>query len=145
MNSILNRCIAVSVASVIVTTAFAAENIFPKRNRTLLVKQPAECTQWSAPLPQSQTRADYPDDARGLQGDAALLLRIGADGSYQGLIDFLASDDAYVRAAEKAVKQWTFVPAQCNGAAIASDARVDFVFRREGAITYKTGVSSFTR
>jgi outer membrane biosynthesis protein TonB len=74
-----------------------------------------------------------------------LLLRIGADGSYQGLLDFVASDDAFARAAEKAVKQWTFAPAQCNGAAIASDARVDFTFRREGAITYKTGASSFSR
>ncbi|TAG04679.1 MAG: hypothetical protein EAZ43_04135 [Betaproteobacteria bacterium] len=145
MNTRMIRWSAGAMAALTFGAAIAAENIFPKRSRTLLVKQPVECTQWAAPLPATQSRAEYPDDARGLHGDAALLLRIGADGSYQGLLDFVASDEAYVRAAEKAVKQWTFVPAQCNGTAIASDARVDFTFRREGAITYKTGASSFSR
>jgi hypothetical protein len=136
---------AIATASLVNTASFAAETVFPKKNRTLVVKQPDECKQWKAPLPNTQTKVEFPEDGKGLKGNAALLVRISADGTYQGLIDYLADDDAYVRAAEKSVKEWTFTPAQCNGAPVASDARVDFEFRREGGITYKSGSSSFNK
>jgi Gram-negative bacterial TonB protein C-terminal len=139
------QCIALIAASTLISSAFAAETIFPKKSRTLTVKPPAECREWVAPLPLKQTAVEFPDDGKGLKGNVALLVRIGPDGGYQGLIDYLADDDAFVRAAEKSVKDWTFTPAQCNGAAVASDARVEFEFRREGGITYKTGATSFNR
>jgi outer membrane biosynthesis protein TonB len=140
------KCLIALVAIAVAGPVAAAnETVFPKKNRTLTVKKPAECNQWSAPVPDKQARAEYPTESNALKGEAALLVRIGSDGSYQGLIDFVASEDAFVRAAEKSLKEWTFTPAQCNGAAIAADARVDFEFRKEGSITYKTGSSGLSK
>jgi hypothetical protein len=143
-----------TVASFVVVSAMltlapianaGTETVFPNRNRILKVTPPPQCKEWKAPLPTQQTNVAFPDDARGIKGDAALLVRIGANGEYLGVSDYLASDEAYMKAAEAAVKDWTFAPALCNGEAIASDARVDFEFRREGGIEYKTGVSAIRR
>jgi outer membrane biosynthesis protein TonB len=140
------KCLLAIVASAVVVPAFAAnETVFPKKSRTLAVKRPAECNQWVAPLPDKQARAEFPNEASSLKGEASLLVRIGSDGSYQGLVDFITTEDVFVRSAEKSLKEWTFTPAQCNGAAIASEARVDFTFRKEGSITFKTGSTSFTK
>ena len=137
--------VAIGLMGSVGVVSAADQTVFPKKSKTLTVKKPDECKQWAAPLPDKQTQAEFPSESAALKGDAALLVRIGSDGSYQGLIDFAASDDAFVRAAEKSVKEWTFTPAQCNGAAVASDARLDFQFKKEGSITYKTGVTSFTK
>jgi hypothetical protein len=146
MRSIQMKCLFAIAAVSVVGTAFAAnETVFPKKNKTLAVTRPPECTQWVPPLPDKQARAEFPSESNSLKGDAALLVRIGSDGSYQGVIDFIASDDAFVRAAEKSMKEWTFTPAKCNGNVAASDARIDFEFRKEGSITYKTGTTSFSK
>jgi hypothetical protein len=137
--------VALFAAAGIAGSAIAAETVFPKKTRQLTVKKPEQCQQWTPPVPDKQVRAEYPDDAKGLKGDAALLVRIGPDGSYQGLVDYLSDEETYVKAAEKSLREWTFVPAQCNGAAIASDARVDFQFRKEGAITYSNNASAIKR
>ncbi len=135
MKNIQMKCLVALVALAVAAPTLAAnETVFPKKSRTLAVKKPTECNQWVAPLPDKQARAEFPNEANGLKGEASLLVRIGSDGSYQGLVDFIASEDVFVRAAEKSLKEWTFTPAQCNGAPFAADARVDFQFRKEGSI-----------
>jgi hypothetical protein len=146
MKSIQIKCLVALVAIAVAGPALAAnETVFPKKSRTLAIKKPVECNQWVAPLPDKQARAEFPSESNSIKGEAALLVRIGSDGSYQGLVDFIASEDAFVRAAEKSLKEWTFTPAQCNGAPMAAEARVDFEFRKEGSITYKTGNTSFSK
>jgi hypothetical protein len=132
-------CVSVALAPLSIA---ATETVFPKSSRILRVMQPPECKQWQAPLPDRRTNIAFPEDAKGLKGDAALLVRIGANGEYLGVSDYLGSEDVYVKAAEAAVKDWTFKPARCNGTAVVSDARVDFEFRREGTITYGSGSGS---
>ncbi len=134
-------CAVVTCAMLVPAAHAGTETVFPKNTRILKVVPPPQCKEFKAPLPDRRTNVAFPDEARGLKGDAALLVRIGANGEYLGVSDYLASDDAYMRAAEAAVKDWTFKPAICNGEAIASDARVDFEFRREGGITYSSGGS----
>jgi hypothetical protein len=137
----VTMALASAVAMIAPIAHAGTETVFPNSNRILTVVPPAQCKQWKAPLPTRQTNVAFPEDARGIKGDAALLVRIGANGEFLGVSDHLASDDAFRKAAEAAVKDWTFAPARCNGQPIASDARVDFEFRREGGITYKTGNS----
>jgi hypothetical protein len=114
----------------------STETVFPRANRILKPVVPAECKEWTAPLPDRKTNVEYPTEAPGLKGSAALLVRIGKSGEYLGVTDFIADHDAYVRAAATSMKDWTFKPAVCNGESMASEARVDFEFRREGGITY---------
>jgi hypothetical protein len=138
----LVRTLTVSVVAASTALAFAGtETVFPKNNKILRVVPPPQCKEWVAPLPDRRTNVDFPDEAKGIKGDAALLVRISEKGEYVGVSDYLASDEAYAVAAEKAMKNWTFKPALCNGEAIASDARVDFQFRREGGITYTSGTA----
>jgi outer membrane biosynthesis protein TonB len=118
------------------------ETVFPRANRILKPVVPAECREWRAPLPDRKTNVDYPQEAPGIRGSAALLVKIGKAGEYLGVVDFIASDDAYVKAADNAMKAWTFRPALCNGDEIASEARVDFEFRREGGVSFQSGPSS---
>jgi outer membrane biosynthesis protein TonB len=118
------------------------ETVFPRANRILKPVVPAECREWRAPLPDRKTNVDYPQDAPGIRGSAALLVKIGKAGEYLGVVDFIASDDSYMKAADTAMKAWTFRPALCNGDEIASEARVDFEFRREGGVSFQTGPSS---
>ncbi len=121
------------------------ETIFPKAAKILKPIVPEQCREWTSPAPVTKTDVVFPKDASGITGEAALLLKIGAAGEYLGVADFLATDDAYARAAEDAVKNWTFKPAVCNGEAMISEARVDFKFRREGGITYPTGATAVKR
>ncbi len=131
--------LAAVVVSAVSVQAFAAETKFPSKTRTLTAVVPPECTQWTPPMPDKQVGAEYPDELKGERGTAGLLVRIDADGKYIGVVDSLSSNDAFTRAAEASVKQWTFTAAKCNGRHVTADARVDFNFRSEGAISYKTG------
>ncbi len=140
--SVVRGFTVVCVAAALTPLALAGtETVFPQSGKILRVMQPPECKQWQAPLPDRRTNVSFPDDAKGIKGDAALLVRIGANGEYLGMVDYLTSDDAYVKAAEAAVKEWTFKPALCNGNTVASEARIDFEFRREGGITYSSGTA----
>jgi Gram-negative bacterial TonB protein C-terminal len=135
--------VAICVAAALSPIAFAAtETVFPKSAKILRVVPPPQCKEWKAPQPDRRTNVAFPEDAKGIKGDAALLVRISANGEYVGVSDYIGSDDAYIKAAEESVKQWTFKPALCNGEPIVSDARVDFEFRREGTITYGSGSGS---
>jgi hypothetical protein len=125
--------------------ASANETHFPSKSRTLTVKQPAECKQWRAPQPVQQAGVEFPADLRGtLKGDAALLVRIGTDGRYIALLDGIESHPGLMKAADDSVREWTFSPAICNGQPMAADARVDFEFRSEGAITYRPSSGAFS-
>jgi outer membrane biosynthesis protein TonB len=121
------------------------ETIFPKAAKILKPIVPEHCREWNSPAPVEKKDVDYPAEARGLTGEAALLVKIGANGEYLGVSDFLATDDLYAKAAENSVQNWTFRPARCNGDAIASEARVDFRFRREGGVTYPASSSAIKR
>jgi outer membrane biosynthesis protein TonB len=131
--------IALVMISAVAAQAFAAETKFPSKTRTLTAIVPPECTEWTPPLPDKQVGAEYPDELKGERGTAGLLVRISADGQFVGVVDSLATNDAFTRAAEESVKQWTFKAAKCNGRHVTADARVDFNFRSEGAISYKSG------
>jgi hypothetical protein len=141
----LSISIQVAMIAVAVTATSSAlartQTVFPKATKILRVIPPPQCNQFKAPQPDRRTDVAFPSEAPGIKGDAALLLRIGQNGEFLGVVDFIGSDDAYIRAAEASVKDWTFKPAVCNGAAIASEARVDFEFRREGGVTYGTGTA----
>ncbi len=121
------------------SSTYAAETQFPSKSRTLTVPVPAQCRQWTPPKPIDRENVNYPSDARSQNGDAALLVRIAVDGAYKGVVDSLSSEESFLREAEASVEKWTFSPAICNGEPMEAQARVDFVFKREGAIAYKTG------
>jgi hypothetical protein len=133
---LVNLVVAASVG--VAGLAIAAdETRFPAKSRTLTTPRPAECREWKAPLPQKQVNVEFPAELRGvLRADAALLVRIGTDGSYLQLIDGLESHEGLIKVAEESVRQWTFKPAVCNGREIVADARLDFQFKSEGAVTY---------
>jgi hypothetical protein len=132
-------------ASLAPVAGAANETVFPNRHRTLKVEQPSQCKEWVAPLPDTRTNVEYPGEVSSLRGDAALLVRIGANGQYLGLIDHLASDPAFLRVSEVALKSWRFTPARCNGDLVESEARVDFRFQREDAIEYRSGATAIRR
>ncbi len=139
--------LALLVAGTCVATTASAntETIFPKAAKILKPIVPEHCREWNSPAPVDKKDVDYPNDARGLTGEAALLVKIGASGEYLGVADFLATDDLYAKAAENSVQHWTFRPARCNGETIASEARVDFRFRREGGVSYPAGATAIKR
>jgi hypothetical protein len=134
--------VAIAACAGISGLAIAAdETRFPAKSRTLATPRPAECREWKAPLPQKQVDVEFPVELRGVQrGDAAILVRIGTDGSYLQLIDGLESHEGLIKAAEESVKQWTFKPALCNGREIVADARLDFLFKSEGTVTHGYGM-----
>jgi TonB family protein len=121
------------------TASSHAQTNFPSANRTLSTPRPAACQEWKAPVPERRVNVDFPSDAKGLKGDAALLVRIDAEGRFVGVVDATASEEQFAQAAEDSVKKWSFQPARCNGVAIAADSRIDFKFKRDEGITYKTG------
>ena len=141
MKNKLNLALALGCTLASAWVVAADETQFPSKSRTLTVPRPVECKDWKAPLPATQVGVTFPADLRGVQrGDAAILVRIGTDGSYLQLVDGLESHEGLIKAAEESVKQWTFKPAVCNGREIVADARVDFQFKSEGAITYGTSM-----
>jgi hypothetical protein len=136
VNVVIAACVGMSGLAIA-----ADETRFPSKSRTLTSPRPAECREWKAPLPQKQVDVEFPVELRGVQrGDAAILVRIGTDGSYLQLIDGLESHEGLIKAAEESVKQWTFKPALCNGREIVADARLDFLFKSEGAVTQSYGM-----
>jgi TonB family protein len=140
-NCRINRSTGLSVALFVLCYAVSshAQTNFPSTNRTLSTPRPPTCQEWKAPLPERRVDVVFPSDAKGLKGEAALLVRIDAEGRFVGVVDATASEEPFGQAAEESVKQWSFQPAKCNGVAIAADSRIDFKFKRDDGITYKTG------
>lgn len=84
------------------------------------------------PRPVKMARGSYPPEARrsGAAGTVTLLLQILASGKV-GCIEVAASSgsDVLDRAAREAAQDWRFLPAELDGRAIASEARVEYHFR----------------
>jgi hypothetical protein len=138
----MKTCFAVFLLVLVASAASltqAAETKFPSLSRTLTALVPSECNEWKPPVPLTRKDVGFPEEMQSLRGNATLVLRIGADGSLRGFDDGLASDEAYLREAKNSVAAWTFAPAVCNGTPIDALARVDFEFRREGPVSFKTG------
>ncbi|GEM_PF-2628393 len=80
----------------------------------------------------SQPQPVYPSDARedGVEGTVLLIADIGTDGKVVGTrLDKSSGDRRLDRAAEKAVKQWTYSPALKDGVPVKSSIRVRVEFR----------------
>lgn len=84
-----------------------------------------------AAAPLNNPKPDYPRDAqrRGETGTVILRVNVGADGS-TGDIDFMqrSGSQALDRAAQQAVRKWTFRPEMRGGVATASTVEVPVVF-----------------
>ena len=117
----------------------ADETNFPSRFRTLQTSAPSSCKDWTAPLPERRVKVDVPGAVRGREGTAALTIKIDQSGRYDGLVEALANDAAFVSAAEDSLQYWSFVPARCDGVAVATQAKIYFNFRHESFVGYGAG------
>lgn len=123
-------------ASTVSAIAAADQTNFPSRYRTLATTAPADCRDWVAPLPERRVKVTLPREARHLDGAAQLTISISPTGQFAGLVEAVANDAAFVRAAVDSLQYWSFSPARCNGVAIATEARVYFNFRHESFVSY---------
>ena len=130
---------AAIMASSVCAVASADETNFPSRARTLQSTAPASCSNWTAPLPERRVKVDVPSEVRGRAGTAALTISIDQSGRYADVIEALANDAAFVRAAKDSLQYWTFVPARCDGVAVATEAKIYFNFRHESFVGYGAG------
>ncbi len=130
---------AAIMASCVCAVASADETNFPSRSRTLQSTAPADCDNWTAPLPERRVKVDVPGEVRGRAGTAALTISIDQSGRYAGVIEALANDAAFVRAAKDSLQYWSFVPARCNGVAVATQAKIYFNFRHENFVGFGSG------
>jgi len=96
--------------------------------------RPAPKGESRGPVPISQPHPSYPPDARfeGVEGTVVLLASIDAGGKVSNLkVERSAGDRRLDRAAERAVKQWTYKPSLKDGVPVASSVRVRVQFRLE--------------
>ena len=119
--------------------AAADETNFPSRYRTLETVAPADCRDWVAPLPERRVKVTLPGYAKRREGSAHLTITIRPDGQFGGLVEAVTNDEAFVRAATDSLQYWSFVPARCNGVAIATQAKVFFNFRHEPFLSFVSG------
>ena len=127
----------VAVAAATICTVVAAdETNFPLRNRTLQSTAPTSCNEWVGPLPERRVKVDVPSEVRGVTGSAALTISIDQSGHYDGVVEALANDAAFVRAAKESLQYWSFVPARCDGIAVATQAKIYFNFRHENFVGF---------
>ena len=119
--------------------AAADETNFPSRYRTLETTAPAECRDWVAPLPERRVKVTLPNSSKRTQGSAQLTITISPDGKFAGLVDAITNDEVFVRAATDSLEDWSFVPARCNGVAVATQAKVFFNFRHEPFLSFVSG------
>ena len=126
-------------ASSLCTVAAADETNFPSRHRTLQSSPPSGCADWTAPFPERRVKVDVPGEVRGLSGMAALTIKIDQSGRYDGMVEALANDAAFVEAAKDSLQYWSFVPARCDGVAVATQAKIYFNFRHESFVGYGAG------
>ena len=118
--------------------AAADETNFPSRTRTLETSAPVGCSDWVAPLPERRVKVTLPRGAKRYDGSAHLTINISQDGRFGGLVEAITNDEAFVQAATDSLQHWSFVPARCNGMAVATQAKVFFNFRQENFVSYAT-------
>jgi hypothetical protein len=119
--------------------AAADETNFPSRYRTLETIAPANCADWVAPLPERRVKVTLPREARNIEGSANLTIAISPTGQFDGLVEAIANDAAFVRAATDSLQYWSFIPARCNGVAVATQSKVFFNFRNDNFVSFVTG------
>ena len=124
---------------VIPALAAADETNFPSRYRTLETVAPANCTDWVAPLPERRVKVTLPREARNIEGSANLTIAISPTGQFDGLVEAIANDAVFVRAATESLQYWSFIPARCNGVAVSTQSKVFFNFRNDTFVSYVTG------
>ena len=130
---------AVVAATVVCCIDAAAETNFPPRYRTLQSTAPTACNEWVGPLPARRVNVEVPGEVRGVTGAAALTINIDQNGRYDGVVEALANDAAFVRAAKESLQNWSFVPARCDGIAVATQAKIYFNFRHENFVGFGSG------
>ena len=132
------RRAAYLLAFIVHTTASApisAETIFPPRSKTLLSTAPAECREWTPPLPLVRHAIELNRGDGAVEGSARLTIRISADGRFAAIESAVTNDARFVTAAVDSLERWTFQPARCNGDAVGATATVWLEFRRGPAVT----------
>lgn len=118
--------------------AGADETKFPSRHRTLETVAPAHCNSWVAPLPERRVKVTLPREARNVEGSAHLTILISPTGEFGGLVEAIANDAAFVRAATDSLQYWSFIPARCNGVAVATESKIFFNFRNDTFVSFVT-------
>ncbi len=139
---LMNRFLTAAGAGLLATLcgiASADETNFPSRYRTLATTAPAECRDWVAPLPERRVKVTLPREARRLEGSASLTISISPTGQFDGLVEAVTNEAAFVRAATDSLQYWSFTPALCNGVAVATQAKVFFNFRNESFVSFVAG------
>ena len=116
--------------------AAADETKFPARHRTLETVVPAHCSDWVAHVPERRVKVTLPRDARNVEGSAHLTIVISPTGEFSGLVEAIANDAAFVRAATDSLQYWSFIPAHCNGTAVASQSKIFFNFRHDTFLSF---------
>ncbi len=144
MQSVCRTVSVAAVAGAIVLSTLSAvasadETFFPSRYRTLQSTAPSNCNEWSAPLPERRVKVDLPRESRRLEGSAVLTISIDQAGKFDGVVEALTNEAVFVQAAKDSLQYWSFVPAQCNGVAVPTQAKIYFNFRNEGFVSYKSG------
>ena len=140
MNSKLNSQFLCCVSALVFAAAAMADGTsFPPRYRTLETNAPTDCRDWVAPLPERRAAVTLPEAARRLEGTAQLTININSDGQFAGLVQALTNEAEFVRAATDSLQYWTFVPARCNGVAVATQAKVYFDLKRAANVSYASG------
>lgn len=122
--------------------ASADETFFPSRYLTLQSTAPANCNEWSAPLPERRVKVDLPRESRRLEGSAVLTINIDHSGKFDGVVEALTNQAAFVQAAKESLQYWSFIPAHCNGVAVSTQAKIYFNFRNGGVVSYESGSGS---
>ena len=128
-----------AAAATFCALAAADETNFPSRYRTLQSTAPTTCDEWVGPLPERRVKVEVPGEVRGVNGTAALTINIDQSGRYGGVVEALANDAAFVRAAKESLQYWSFVPARCDGVAVATTAKIYFNFRHESFVGFGSG------
>ena len=129
-------CLLAVIFGVIAQLAVADETKFPSRHRTLETVAPAHCSDWLAPLPDRRVKVTLPREARNAEGSAHLTIVISPTGEFAGLVEAIANDAAFVRAATDSLQFWSFIPARCNGAAVAAQSKIFFNFRSDTLVSF---------
>ena len=105
-----------------------------------------DATGTSQPVLKEEATLSYPTQAlaEGLHGDVTVLVQVDADGKVIGA-QIVSGLDAFHNAALDAAKTLNFVPAQKDGQAIVSSARIRFHFAPPLEVQYLPSDFSSTK
>jgi TonB family protein len=83
------------------------------------------------PVAIRRVSADYPYNlrSRGISGEVVLAFVVGVDGKVRDVLVISATNEEFGKSAANPIRQWSFTPAQLNGAVVAcriSSLRITF-------------------